>query len=255
MIAMKRGLVALVAIVGLAGCRLAPGGPPTELASPNEGLSQPVAPPPSASAVAGGPEAPEQCGFPPGTALEFAGRSTYAELHVGDAKGEPVDPLSDDPADIYITRDTFNQGELHGRLVCAIFVGANEGFVEITIHPEDWGRYTPEPEPGEPPNALTRDEAIEAARATLPEGDEWYVQIFFSGPIGESLPDFRDYWGGELTADQWVWGILARRDTRGMDMLIDYVDGSVIGTIEYALDECGRSESDPEFGNEPCPDL
>ena len=139
----------LVATVGLAGCRLA-GALPSELPSPSEVASPSNVPSPSASAVAGGPEAPERCGFPPGTPLEFAGRSTYAELRVGDAKGDSGDPMSDEPADIYITRDTFNQGELHGRLVCAIFVGANEGFVEITIHPDDWGRYTPEPEPGEP---------------------------------------------------------------------------------------------------------
>ncbi len=30
--------------------------------------------------------------------------------------------MSDDLADIYITRDKFDQGDLHGRLVCAIFV-------------------------------------------------------------------------------------------------------------------------------------
>ena len=255
MIAMKRGLVALVAIVGLAGCRLAPGGPPTELASPNEGLSQPVAPPPSASAVAGGPEAPEQCGFPPGTALEFAGRSTYAELHVGDAKGEPVDPLSDDPADIYITRDTFNQGELHGRLVCAIFVGANEGFVEITIHPEDWGRYTPEPEPGQPANGLSYEEAEETARAALPEGD-WHIELQPAGPIGDYVPDLQDHdWGRELAADHWVWLVSAWGRNQAVVMVIDYVDGTVIGTEEFTLDDCGRYEGDPEYGNERCPDL
>ena len=42
----------------------------------------------------------------------------------------------DDPADIYITRDAFDQGEHHGRLVCAVFVN-DPGFVEITVHPED----------------------------------------------------------------------------------------------------------------------
>ena len=60
---------------------------------------------------------------------------------MGDAAGDSVDPMSDDPADIYVTRDTFNQGELHGRLVCAIFVN-DPGFVEVTVHPEDWGRFT-----------------------------------------------------------------------------------------------------------------
>ena len=80
--------------------------------------------------MAAGAEAPAECSFPPGTPLEFAGRSTTATLDVQEAVG---DPMSDDPADIYITRDAFDQGELHGRLVCAIFVN-QPGFVEITPH-------------------------------------------------------------------------------------------------------------------------
>jgi hypothetical protein len=255
--AMKRGLLVLVATVGLAGCRLA-GAPPSELFSPSA-----VAPPsklalPSASAVAGGPEAPEDCGFPPGTALEFAGRSTYAELHVGDAKGDSVDPLSDDPADIYITRDPITQegwGPL-GRFVCAIFVGENEGFVEITMHPEDWDRYSPVPKPGEPANGLTHEDAEAAARAALPEGDDWYVQLNGSGPIGDFIPDYQDYeWGRGVTADHWVWIALALRDNQSISLVLDFVDGTVIGTVEFTLDDCGRYEGDPEFGNEQCPDL
>ena len=38
-------------------------------------------------------------------------------------------------------------------------------------------------------------------------------------------------------------------------MVIDYVDGTVIGTVEFTLDDCGRYEGDPEYGNEQCPDL
>src|SRR5688500_10030563 len=98
---MKRGLLLLAVIVGLAGCRLV-GAPPSELASPTAVASPTEVASPSGSAVAQGPEAPEDCGFPAGTALEFAGRSTYAELRVGDAKGSITDPMSDDPADIYI---------------------------------------------------------------------------------------------------------------------------------------------------------
>ena len=254
---MKRGLLVLVATVGLAGCRLAPGGPPSDLSSPTEGLSQPVAPPPSASAVAGGPEAPEDCGFPPGTPLEFAGRSTYAELHVGDAKGEPVDPLSDDPADIYITRDpiTHESHSAPGRYVCAIFVGENEGFVEITMHPEDWDRYSPVPKPGQPANGLSYEEAEETARAALPEGD-WYVELQPAGPIGDYVPDFQDHdWGRELAADHWVWLANAWGRNLAVTMVIDYVDGTVIGTEEFPLDDCGRFEGDADFGNEQCPDL
>lgn len=248
--AMKRGLLLLVATVGLAGCRLAGAPPPTELASPSGvGL-------PSASAVAEVLEAPEACQFPAGAALEFSGRSTYGELRVGDAAGDSVDPMSDDPADIYITRDTFNQGQLHGRLVCAIFVDA-PGFVEVTVHPEDWGKFTPVPEPGVPANGLAVDEAIEAARAGPPEGDEWYVETHGAGPIGDFLPDYRDYdWGRAVSADHWVWAISALRGTQGMSMFIDYVDGTVVGTVEFTLDECGRHSSDPDYGTAvACPDL
>jgi hypothetical protein len=86
-------------------------------------------------------EAPEACGFPDGAALSYAGRSTTAALNVQEVVG---DPLSDDPADIYITRDGFDQGDLHGRLVCAIFVD-QPGFVEVTVHPADGGRLMPTP--------------------------------------------------------------------------------------------------------------
>ena len=89
-----------------------------------------------------GVEAPEACGFGEGTPLSYAGRATTAELDVQEVVG---DPMADEPADIYITRDAFDQGELHGRLVCAIFVD-DPAFVEITIHPDDGGRFT-EPDP------------------------------------------------------------------------------------------------------------
>ena len=261
---MKRGLLLLAATVGLAGCRLA-GAPPSELASPTEvALPTAMASPsgvasPSGSAAAEVLEAPEDCQFPAGVALEFAGRSTYAELHVGDAKGDSVDPMSDEPADIYITRDPITRegsGPL-GRFVCAIFVGANQGFVEITMHPEDWDRYSPVPKPGEPANGLSADEAIEAVRAGLPDGDEWHVDLYGAGPIGDFLsPDDRDSdWVRELSADQWVWAFSVQRGTQGMSMFIDYVDGTVVGKVEYTLDECGRYPADPQYGTEPCPDL
>ncbi len=101
-----------------------------------------------------GVEAPPGCGFPVGTALSYAGRSTTAALGVQEVVG---DPMSDEPADIYITRDAFDQGELHGRLVCAIYVN-DPGFVETTVHPADGGRLIPEPEPTPEPEPLASDE-------------------------------------------------------------------------------------------------
>jgi hypothetical protein len=112
-----------------------------------------------------GPEAPEDCGFPDGTALSYAGRSTTAALGVQQVVG---DPMSNDLADIYITRDKFDQGELHGRLVCAIFLDQN--FVEVTVHPADGGRVVDEPvsTAPAPSDGISRDQAIEAAREMVP---------------------------------------------------------------------------------------
>lgn len=135
---MKPGLGLLLTLVlSLAGCRLAGAPPPSVAVSPS-------------TPVDTGDEAPEGCGFPDGTALSYAGRSTTAALNVQEVVG---DPLSDDPADIYITRDKFDQGDLHGRLVCAIFVD-QPGFVEITVHPADGGRFSEEPVPAATPTPL-----------------------------------------------------------------------------------------------------
>lgn len=96
-----------------------------------------------------GPEEAGSC-FPPGTALSFSGRTTTAALGVQEVVG---DPMSHELADISITRDAFDQGELHGRLVCAVYV--DSGMVEVTVHPEDGGRVGGEPvEPTAPPTPL-----------------------------------------------------------------------------------------------------
>jgi hypothetical protein len=100
-----------------------------------------------------GSDAADTC-FPPGTALSFSGRTTTAALGVQEMVG---DPMSDDLADIYITRDAFDQGELRGRLVCAIYV--ETGMVEVTVHPDDRARAISEPtEPVEPPTPLASGE-------------------------------------------------------------------------------------------------
>ena len=110
--------VGVLGLMLLAGCRgLVVGG------GSAAGYPQGPSPTPAAG------EAPAACGFPPGTALSFAGRSTTAALDVQEVVG---DPMSTEPADIYITRDAFDQGQHHGRLVCAIYV-QDPTFVEITV--------------------------------------------------------------------------------------------------------------------------
>lgn len=100
-------------------------------------------------ATLGGDGPPESC-FSDGRALSYAGRSTTAALNVQEVVG---DPMSHELADIYITRDKFDQGDLHGRLVCAIFVG-QPGFIEITVHPADGGRVRAQPVPTPDPSPL-----------------------------------------------------------------------------------------------------
>ena len=107
----------LVALLLLSACRIAGGTPPSIQAVNPSG----------SDAVGDGP-----C-FGADVALEYAGRSTTAELGVQEAAG---DPMSTHPADIYITRDKFHEGIHYGRLVCAIYV-EDGGFIEYTVHPED----------------------------------------------------------------------------------------------------------------------
>ena len=224
-----RRIALLASVVALAGCaRLLPGeGPPVE----SGGTAAPGV------AVEG--EAPLECGFPAGTVLSYAGRSTTAELDVQEAVG---DPMSDDPADIYITRDEFDQGEHHGRLVCAVFVN-DPGFVEVTVHPEDGGRFvppTPYPSVTAPPGGISKVTATDIARAEVPEPSEWEIAHVEAGPIGRVEPHVLedDYyeWARDLSPDRWIWRVYLVRGDEGMDVLIDYLDGSVLGMVGYIVD-------------------
>lgn len=147
------------------------------------------------------------------------------------------DPMSDDPADIYITRDKFDQGELHGRLVCAVYAGQN--FVEVTVLPADGGRFTAEPVPSAPApsEGISRNDAADAARDVLPDGEEWEVLVVEAGPLGqvETLWELYD-WAHDLSADLWVWRVFLVRGDRGATVMIDFVDGSVYGVVEGIVD-------------------
>ena len=144
-----------------------------------------------------GQEAPEPCGFPDGTALSYAGRSTTSALNVQEVVG---DPMSDDPADIYITRDKFDQGDLHGRLVCAIFVD-QPSFVEITVHPADRGGVRADPPPTPEPSPLPSGSIEIVTHCGLD-----FVRIEFEGQLWrfdvEDEPNPPDGWGFNTTVVQ-----------------------------------------------------
>jgi len=139
-------------------------------------------------------EAPPNSCFPEGTALSYAGRSTTAALGVQEVVG---DPMSFEPADIYITRDKFDQGELHGRLVCAIFVNP-PGFVEVTVHPADGGRFVAEHVPSERPTPLPSGMIEIVTHCGL-----GFVRIQYEGQVWrfdvDDQPNPPDGWGFSTT--------------------------------------------------------
>ena len=194
-----------------------------------------MVPAPGSPETLPGQEAPEPCGFADGTALSYAGRSTTAALNVQEVVG---DPWSFAPADIYITRDRFDQGDMNGRLVCAIFVN-DPGFVEVTVHPADGGRFfvtAPPSAAPAPSDGISREEAVDAARAAVPDADEWEVTGATAGPLGQVAPYVEDTdWARDLSADLWVWQVSFVRGDRGVYVVIDFVDGSVYGKVESII--------------------
>ena len=178
-----------------------------------------------------GQEAPDECGFPDGTALEFGGRSTTSALGVQEVVG---DPLSVEPADIYITRDQFAQGELQGRLVCAIYV-TQSGFIEVTVHPDDLPPVAEEPPPPapRPADGMSRQEAMEVALDEAPEADEaWVVAVAEAGPARDMIFDIDSTdWARDLPPEQWVWRVFLISGDQGRDVFIDYENGNVLGVM------------------------
>lgn len=164
---MDRRLLVLIAVLGIAGCRF------------------------------DGAEAPEACGFSEGAALSYAGRSTTTALDVQEVVG---DPMSNKLADIYITRDAFDQGAMHGRLVCAIFVH-DPSFVEVTVHPADGGRFSPASEPSMSPSPLPSGSIEIVTHCGL-----GFVRIEFEGQLWqfdvEEQPNPPDGWGFNTTVVQ-----------------------------------------------------
>lgn len=168
----------LVALLALSGCRLAGGTPPSSRAVT----------PSSSGAVGDG-----RC-FGPEVALEFAGRSTTAELGVQEAEG---DPMSTHPADIYITRDKFHEGIHYGRLVCAIYI-ADGGFTEVIVHPDD-ASSPPPPTPTPTPLPPGFIEIVTHCGLSYPrieyEGESWRFDV-------EEDNNAPDGWGFNTTVVQ-----------------------------------------------------
>lgn len=183
-----------------------------------------------------GPVAPEACGFPEGTVLEFAGRSTTSALGLVDIADDPI--LSIEPADIYITRDQLTQGDVQGRLVCAIYV-TQSGFTEITVHPDDLPPVVEEPEPPapRPADGITRQEAMEVALEDAPEADEaWVVAVADAGPARDFIFDMdATDWARDLPPEQWVWRVFLVSGDEGRDVFIDFEDGTVLGVMSLIV--------------------
>lgn len=204
-----------------------------------EGVADGQASAPVAPEVAG--EAAPECGFEPGTPLIFAGRSTTSTLGVQEVIG---DPMSDDSAEIYITRDEFDQGELRGRLVCAVYVEP-PGFVEITVVPEGWEpggprppdppTPAPTPRPEQPSSGIARADAIAIAREAAPRRAGAELGYVTNGPVGDVAMGLAGFeWAAAIPSDAWLWQVTFRYGNgQGTTVLIDYVDGTVYGSFDW----------------------
>lgn len=224
MIGRTLGALVLVAVPACAGAPRS-----TEVADGSDA--------PSVDAVQATPvdaEAPQDCGFEPGTKLIFAGRSTTSQLQVQEVIG---DPMSNDPADIYITFDEVDSENGPAREVCAIYV-TTPGFVELTLAPVGWdpinGRppatATPEPTPAPsmPDATVLPEEAVAAARAAVPEAADWEVNGVQGLRAGDDELHAMEDWAADLDAGHPVWVVLLWNDDRGAMVYVDAVTGAVL---------------------------
>ncbi len=55
-------------------------------------------------------------------------------------------------------------------------------------------------------------------------------------PLGQVDPEWESYeWAHDLSADLWVWRVYLVRGDRGADVVVDFVDGSVYGLLEFTV--------------------
>ena len=228
----RSGPVIVLALLTLAGCR----GLPVFRGVASPRIS------PDTTAIG---EAPARCAFPRGTVLAYAGRSTTAALDVEEVVG---DPMSTELADIYITRDAFDQGDHHGRLVCAIFVNDPE-FVEITVHPSDGGRVSLR-HPSRP--WARRHRPASPARQPLPQpappcrirgrGNRVLCRRCRCGSFSTDARALR--LGSRAAPRPMDLVVFFSRGDRGITIVLDYVSGTVYGS--------NRSDHELSSGTERC---
>jgi len=88
------------------------------------------------------------------------------------------------------------------------------------------------PSPASTPG-ISRDDAVDVAREALREvGDDWRVVRVESGALERIMPRWREYeWGRGLAADLPVWHVVMVAGEINGEVLIDFVDGSVYGSV------------------------
>jgi hypothetical protein len=176
--------------------------------------------------------------FPEGAPLVVATRTTAAALEVEEVPG---DPLSHDLADVYVTRAEYDQGDLHGPLVCATFV-EQPGIVEITVAPETCDPETGRPSMPAPPSAvpaetprapapspmLSREEALAVSHVAAPGTEDWEVLVATAGPIREVNPNWNLLdWSRHLPEQTRIWYVALASGDEGVMVFLDATDGTV----------------------------
>jgi len=82
-------------------------------------------------------------------------------------------------------------------------------------------------------NARDLQRRLDVAREALREvGDDWRVVRVESGALERIMPRWREYeWGRGLAADLPVWHVVMVAGEINGEVLIDFVDGSVYGSV------------------------
>lgn len=88
------------------------------------------------------------------------------------------------------------------------------------------------------PSAETSEaQAIAVARETIDDPDSWQMAVAESGPLHRMMGGsyMEEDWVAGLDPDGRVWRVFFVRGDEGIDVVIDYVTGAVLGTKRYIV--------------------
>ena len=88
----------------------------------------------------------------------------------------------------------------------------------------------------QPADGVDKRQAVEAALAHVDEPEAWTLDGVEAGSVARLIVDWESQdWANGLDAEHWVWRIFLSRNDEGVEVFVDYVDGTVLGELRYIL--------------------